>query len=83
LVIGAAGFLGQRLFGRLPEDSYRARVLDNVATGQRERLEGLEVDVVEGDSAVKVEGTPNILFAARDEGVRCGVLGSPFSVCGA
>jgi UDP-glucose 4-epimerase len=119
LVTGGAGFIGHHLVRRLVEDGYHARVLDNFATGRRERLEGLDVEVVEGDlrsyerahtavrgtelvlqlgalpsvprsvedplttSAVNVEGTLNILLAARDAGVRRVVFASSSSVYGA
>jgi UDP-N-acetylglucosamine/UDP-N-acetyl-alpha-D-glucosaminouronate 4-epimerase len=118
-VTGGAGFIGHHLVRRLLADGYEVRVLDNFATGSRERLEGLEVTVVEGDlrsyerahaavrgaeivfhlgalpsvprsvqdplttSAVNVEGTLNVLLAARDEGVRRVVFASSSSVYGA
>jgi len=95
------------------------RVLDNFATGRRERIEGLDVSLVEGDlrsyerahtavrgtdvvfhlgalpsvprsvqdplttGAVNVEGTLNVLLAARDENVRRVVFASSSSVYGA
>jgi UDP-N-acetylglucosamine/UDP-N-acetyl-alpha-D-glucosaminouronate 4-epimerase len=94
------------------------RVLDNFSTGNRTNLEGLDVDVVEGElrsyervhnavrgvdlvfhlgalgsvprsvadpltsSAVNIEGTLNVLLAARDEGVRRVVYSSSSSVYG-
>jgi len=94
------------------------RVLDNFSTGNRANLEGLDVEVVEGElrsyervhnavrgvdvvfhlgalgsvprsvqdpltsSAVNVEGTLNVLLAARDEGVRRVVYSSSSSVYG-
>jgi nucleoside-diphosphate-sugar epimerase len=93
--------------------------LDNFSTGRRERLEGLDVGLVEGDlrsyerantavrgtdvvfhlgalpsvprsvedplttSAVNVEGTLNVLLAARDEDVRRVVFASSSAVYGA
>jgi nucleoside-diphosphate-sugar epimerase len=93
-------------------------VLDNFSTGNRANLEGLDVDVVEGElrsyervhnavrgvevvfhlgalgsvprsvqdpltsSAVNIEGTLNVLLAARDEGVRRVVYSSSSSVYG-
>jgi nucleoside-diphosphate-sugar epimerase len=119
LVTGGAGFIGHHLVHRLVEDGYAVRVLDNFATGRRERLEGLNVEIVEGDlrsyerahravrgtelvfhlgalpsvprsmqdplttSAVNVEGTLNVLLAARDENVRRVVFASSSSVYGA
>jgi nucleoside-diphosphate-sugar epimerase len=119
LVTGGAGFIGHHVVRRLLEDGYEVRVLDNFATGRRERLEGLDVEIVEGDlrsyerahravlgtelvfhlgalpsvprsmqdplttSAVNVEGTLNVLLAARDENVRRVVFASSSSVYGA
>jgi nucleoside-diphosphate-sugar epimerase len=119
LVTGGAGFIGHHLVRRLIADGYEVCVLDNFATGRRERLEGLEVDLVEGDlrsyerahkavrgreivfhlgalpsvtrsvqdplttNAVNVEGTLNVLLAARDEDVRRIVFTSSSSVYGA
>lgn len=119
LVTGGAGFIGHHLVRRLLSDGCEVRVLDNFATGRRERLEGLDVEIVEGDlrsyerahravrgtelvfhlgalpsvprsmqdplttSAVNVEGTLNILLAARDENVRRVVFASSSSVYGA
>jgi UDP-glucose 4-epimerase len=119
LVTGGAGFIGHHLVRRLVDDGYDVRVLDNFATGRRERLEGLDVDIVEGDlrsyerahravrgtelvfhlgalpsvprsmqdplttSAVNVEGTLNVLLAARDESIRRVVFASSSSVYGA
>ncbi len=119
LVTGGAGFIGHHLVRRLLNDGYEVRVLDNFATGSRERLEGLDVALVEGDlrsyerahtavrgtdvvfhlgalpsvprsvqdplttGAVNVEGTLNVLLAARDEGIRRVVFASSSSVYGA
>jgi len=93
-------------------------VLDNFSTGNRRNLEGLGVEVIEGElrsyervhnavrgadvvyhlgalgsvprsvqdpltsSAVNIEGTLNVLLAARDEGVRRVVYSSSSSVYG-
>jgi UDP-glucose 4-epimerase len=119
LVTGGAGFIGHHLVRRLVNDGYEVHVLDNFATGNRERLEGLDVELVEGDlrsyerahtavrgtelvfhlgalpsvprsvqdplttGAVNVEGTLNVLLAARDESVRRVVFASSSSVYGA
>ena len=119
LVTGGGGFIGHHLVRRLLEDGYDVRVLDNFSTGRRERLEGLDVGLVEGDlrsyerahtavrgtdvvfhlgalpsvprsvqdplttGAVNVEGTLNVLLAARDEDVRRVIFASSSSVYGA
>jgi nucleoside-diphosphate-sugar epimerase len=118
LVTGGGGFIGSNLVRGLLERGDEVRVLDNFATGNRANLEGLEVEVVEGElrsyervhnavrgveivfhlgalgsvprsvqdpltsSAVNVEGTLNVLLAARDEGIRRVVFSSSTSVYG-
>jgi UDP-glucose 4-epimerase len=119
LVTGGGGFIGHHLVRRLLGDGHDVRILDNFSTGRRERLEGLDVGLVEGDlrsyerahaavrgtdvvfhlgalpsvprsvqdplttSAVNVEGTLNVLLAARDEDVRRVIFASSSSVYGA
>jgi UDP-N-acetylglucosamine/UDP-N-acetyl-alpha-D-glucosaminouronate 4-epimerase len=118
LVTGGGGFIGHHLVRRLLDEGHEVRVLDNFSTGRRERLEGLDVSLVEGDlrsyerahtavrgtdlvfhlgalpsvprsvqdpltsGAVNVEGTLNVLLAARDESVRRVVFASSSSVYG-
>lgn len=118
LVTGGGGFIGSSLVRALLERGDDVRVLDNFSTGNRANLEGLEVEIVEGElrsyervhaairgveivhhlgalgsvprsvqdplttSAVNVEGTLNVLLAARDEGVRRVVFASSSSVYG-
>src|SRR5215470_7258501 len=118
LVTGGAGFIGSNLVRALLERGDEVRVLDNFSTGSRANLDGLDVEIVEGElrsyervhnavrgtevvyhlgalgsvprsvqdpltsSAVNVEGTLNVLLAARDEGVRRVVFSSSSSVYG-
>jgi UDP-glucose 4-epimerase len=118
LVTGGAGFIGSNLVRGLLENGDDVRVLDNFSTGNRTNLEGLDVEIVEGElrsyervhnavrgtevvyhlgalgsvprsvqdpltsSAVNVEGTLNVLLAARDEGIRRVVFSSSASVYG-
>jgi UDP-glucose 4-epimerase len=118
LVTGGAGFIGSNLVSALLERGDDVRVLDNFSTGNRANLDGIDVDIVEGElrsyervhaavrgvevvyhlgalgsvprsvqdpltsSAVNVEGTLNVLLAARDEGVRRVIFASSTSVYG-
>jgi len=118
LVTGGAGFIGSNLVRALLERGDEVRVLDNFSTGLRGNLEGVDVEIVEGElrsyervhnavrgtevvyhlgalgsvprsvqdpltsSAVNVEGTLNVLLAARDERVRRVVFASSSSVYG-
>jgi nucleoside-diphosphate-sugar epimerase len=118
LVTGGGGFIGSNLVRALLERGDAVRVLDNFSTGSRSNLEGLDVDVLEGElrsyervhnavrgvevvyhlgalgsvprsvqdpltsNAVNVDGTLNVLLAARDEGVRRVVFASSSSVYG-
>jgi len=118
LVTGGAGFIGSNLVRALLERGEDVRVLDNFSTGSRANLDGIDIEIVEGElrsyervhnavrgtevvyhlgalgsvprsvqdpltsSAVNVEGTLNVLLAARDEGVRRVVFSSSTSVYG-
>jgi UDP-glucose 4-epimerase len=118
LVTGGAGFIGSNLVRALIERGDDVRVLDNFSTGQRTNLDGLDVEIVEGElrsyervhnairgteivfhlgalgsvprsvqdpltsGAVNVEGTLNVMLAARDEGIRRVVFASSSSIYG-
>jgi len=49
LVTGGAGFIGSHLVRGLLDREDRVRVLDNLSTGSKANLAGLEVDFIEGD----------------------------------
>jgi len=49
LVTGGAGFIGSHLVRMLLHNEYDVRVLDNFSTGKRENIEGLPIELVEGD----------------------------------
>jgi UDP-glucose 4-epimerase len=61
LVTGGAGFIGSNLVRRLVERGDDVRVLDNLATGRRANLDGLDVELVEGD----VRGLDQVDAATR------------------
>jgi UDP-glucose 4-epimerase len=120
VVTGGAGFIGSNLVRRLLERGDDVRVLDNLSTGSRTNLAGLEsdVEILEGDlrshervdaairgaqcvfhvgalpsvprsvqdplttNAVNVDGTLNVLIAARDRGAERVVFASSSSVYG-
>ena len=55
LVTGGAGFIGSHLCERLCAEGRRVVVLDNLVTGKRENLAGLDVEFVEGSVAVAAD----------------------------
>ncbi len=51
LVTGGAGFIGSHVVRALAARGDEVRVLDNLTSGSRRNLEGVELDLVEGDIA--------------------------------
>lgn len=49
LVTGGAGFIGSNLAKLLLRKGWNVRIIDNFSTGKRENIDGLGIDVVEGD----------------------------------
>jgi len=120
LVTGGAGFIGSNIAAELVKQGEEVRVLDNLSTGRRQNIAGLEDDIwfVEQDmtgleairpafegvdyvlhqaalpsvprsvedpiatNQVNVNGTLNVLVAARDAGVERVVYASSSSVYG-
>src|SRR5690348_8001735 len=118
LVTGGGGFIGSNLVRALIARGDDVRVLDNFSTGNRTNLDGLDVEIIEGElrsyervhnavrgtdvvhhlgalgsvprsvqdplttNAVNIDGTLNVLLAARDEGIRRVVFASSSSVYG-
>ena len=49
LVTGGAGFIGSSLARELLARGDEVRILDNFSTGDRANLEGIDVEIVEGE----------------------------------
>jgi len=49
LVTGGAGFIGSHITRTLLEQGANVRILDNFSSGKRENLNGLDVEIIEGD----------------------------------
>ncbi len=75
LVTGGAGFIGANLVRLLLEEGHRVRVLDNFSTGQPDYLEGLDLEIIEGDILDRdvvthaVRGMEGIVHLAAQTGV--------------
>jgi UDP-glucose 4-epimerase len=86
LVTGGAGFIGANLVRLLLDEGYQARILDNFSTGSRDYLEGLDLEIIEGDildtDAVDqaVSGTDAVVHLAAQTGVP-GSLADPRHDC--
>lgn len=120
LVTGGAGFIGSHIVDALVGNGEEVRVLDNLSTGSKENLAGIEnrIDFVQGDirsyhlvteavhgvkyvihqaalpsvprsvrdpittAEVNIMGTLNVLYAAKEAGVRRVIFASSSSVYG-
>lgn len=49
LVTGGAGFIGCNIVRRLLQEGHKVRVLDNFSTGSRKNIQGLDIELIEGD----------------------------------
>ena len=49
IITGGAGFIGSHIAEELAKQGYKVIVLDNLRTGFKENLDGLDVEFVEGD----------------------------------
>lgn len=49
LVTGGAGFIGSHIVNTLLQKGKEVRVFDNFSSGKRENLQGLDVEIIEGD----------------------------------
>jgi UDP-glucose 4-epimerase len=61
LVTGGAGFIGSTLDRLLLEQGYDVRVYDDLSTGSRDHLAGLDIELVEGD----IRDLDRVITAAR------------------
>lgn len=86
LVTGGAGFIGANLVRLLLEESHRVRVLDNFSAGRKEYLDGLDLEIAEGDILDKemvaqaVAGMDSVVHLAAQTGVP-GSLADPQRDC--
>lgn len=49
LITGGAGFIGSHIARTLLQNGKQVRILDNFSSGKRENLQGLDVELIEGD----------------------------------
>lgn len=80
LVTGGAGYIGAHVVERLLQEGHNVRVLDNLSTGDVERLKGFSIEFFKGDiQDVKVvkeclEGVENVVHLAASKSVEESVL---------
>lgn len=85
-VTGGAGFIGANLVRLLLSEGYAVQVLDNFATGQRHYLDGLDIELIEGDMldaavvATAVAGMDGVVHLAAQTSVPDSVE-DPFYDC--
>ena len=86
LVTGGAGFIGANLVRLLLNQGHRVQVLDNFSTGRREYLDGLDLEILEGDIldpemvAQAIAGVDGVVHLAAQTGVP-GSLQNPRRDC--
>jgi len=86
LITGGAGFIGANLVRLLLERGYEVTVLDNLAAGRKEHLDGLSVEFIQGDIldsamvARVVAGKGGVVHLAAQTGVP-GSLRDPRTDC--
>ncbi|HCK67186.1 MAG TPA: LPS biosynthesis protein WbpP [Anaerolineae bacterium] len=49
LITGGAGFIGSHIANTLLKSGKEVRIFDNFSSGKRENLQGLDVEIIEGD----------------------------------
>src|SRR5690606_4218952 len=49
LITGGAGFIGSHITNTLLKNGKQVRIFDNFSSGKRENLQGLDVEIIEGD----------------------------------
>jgi UDP-glucose 4-epimerase len=86
LVTGGAGFIGANLVRLLLQEGHRVRMLDDFSAGRREYLDGLDLEIAEGDIldremvAQVVAGMDGVVHLAAQTGVP-GSLADPRRDC--
>lgn len=75
-VTGGAGFIGSNLTVKLLQSGHQVSIFDNLETGNLENLEGLEVEIVQGD--LRKQDEVQSFFTKRkfDYCIHLGAMGS-------
>ena len=74
VVTGGAGFVGSNLVRRLLQEGYRVSVFDSFIRGKQAYLDGLDIEIIEGD--IRDTDALNGALAGSDEVVHLAALGS-------